>query len=471
MIRLPLVSSLADDPQTSPERTVNWYGEKSGADQFTLRKTAGLKLFGAMVGSGGTRGLLRFKGSAEKLFGVRGNTFQEWDTLTSTFISRGILTSVVGSVGMTFNQTTAGQKQILIVDGTKAYKFDADVPASFAEVTPFLGGNSAAAYMSLRAFSITPNTGKVFCSNFDDLFTWNSIASIVAETFPDPVVALANVGPLMIVLGTDSMEAWADQGLPTFPLRRVQAGAKVGCSSAASVAVHGKSAYWLGGSPEGRGIVYRTNGYDPERISDDDVERVIAGMASFDDAVGYVVQEQGHVFYVLNFGVGDRTLVYDIMTGLWAEWEYRNSDGSVSRHPAVAQAVYLGKNLVGDARNGNVYEMSKQYLDNDGLPIVSEKIFTVWPSDTFELTNIPPFFIGLDVGLTPSGANEPQAMLSLSDDRGKTFGSEIFRGLGLTGQYDRRVVWDRMGSSFGRVNRLRVTGPVDFTLRSAGMLD
>jgi len=477
-LSLPLVSDDADFPQTAPERTVNLFGAKVGKDQFILQGSPGLNLFGVLEGSGGIRGELRFKGTDERLFAVRGNSFQEWDTGTSAFIERGLLSSLIGQVGMTYHQTTAGVKQVVVVDGTKAYKYIAGTPGSFAEIPAvdpdpaygFQGGGAGLVYASLRALSFTPGTGKIWCSDFDDIFRWKVIAGGVAETFPDPIVALASVGAVIFVFGTDSMEPWVDQGLPTFPFRRIQAGSPVGCSAPSSVSVYGQAAYWLGGTKEGRGQVYRTNGYSPERISTDEIERIIGGMASFDDAVGYIVQEEGHVFYVLNFGVGDRTLVYDISTGLWAEWEYRNGDGTLSRHPAIAQAVYNGLNLVGDARNGNIYEMAGKYLDNDGLLIVREKIFPCWPQDSYEFTSMPPFFLALDVGTTPSGADEPRAMLSWSDDRGKLYGMEVTRGLGLTGRYDIRPVWDGLGSSYGRAYRLRLTGPVKFTIREAGFI-
>lgn len=473
-LTLPLISSTAKFPQTAPERTVNLYGDKAGQSNFVLKRTPGLALFGVLAGSGGIRGVLRFKGTTERLFAVRGNSFQEWDTFASAFVSRGTLASLVGMVGMAYNTT-----QVIVVDADKAYVYDVGNPASFAQITgaggfngtyAFPGGNSAAIYASLRMFSIGPNTGEVWASNRDDARTWDPIATIEAETFPDPAVALANLGPSMLVFGTDSFETWVDQGLPTFPFRRVQAGSSIGCSAPSSVSVYGGEAYWLGGSTEGRGIVYKSRGVQAAPISTPDIDRIIAGLPSFDDAVGFIYQEQGHAFYVLTFGVGDTTLVYDLATGLWLEWEFRNGDGTISRHPAIAQAVYQGANLVGDFRNGNIYTMSKAYLDNGGLPIVHEKIFIVWPSDTFEFTNMPPFYVAMDVGQAASGADEPLAMLSFSDDRGKTYGIEHYRGLGRTGQYDRRVVWDGLGSSFGRAYRLRLQGAVDFVVRGAGML-
>jgi hypothetical protein len=480
VINLPIISSFADFPQTVPDKTVNLYGNKIGETYF-LECSPGLKLFGEALGNGAIRNMLTFKAQDQFLFLVRGNIFQMWDTGLSAFVSLGIVSSVVGKIGMSYNSY-----QVLIVDDANAYVYDVygASAGTFAIIDgigppshgafPFQGGNSTAVFAGLRMYSIEPNSGRVFASNRDNdpdgARTWDPIAEIEAETFPDPLVGMANIGPAMLVFGSDSFEVWVDQGLPIFPYRRVQAGASIGCSAPNSIAVFGGFAYWLGGSREGRGIVYRAKGTEAEEVSTHEIDAIIQTLPNFSDAVGYVFQEDGHPFYVLNFLEGDKTLVFDISHNLWSEWEYRNADGTTSRHPAIAQAVYTGLNLVGDSRNGNVYEMSRKYVTNDGLPIVREKIFTIWPPDPYEFTNMPPFFLALDVGQVASGLEEPLAMLSWSDDRGKLYSQMRVLGLGFQGEYNKRLVWHGMGSSYGRAYRIRLTGPVSFVIRGAGML-
>lgn len=472
---LPLAGPLTNFAQTNPERMVNFYAEKIW-QVVVLRRTPGIKLFGELPGIGGTRGLLRFKGSEEDLFGVRGTKFSQWDPGSSAFIERGTLESNSGRVGMAFNST-----QVIVVDDLAAYVYDIADTTSFAKIDgtggnhgafAFPGGGSVARYGSLRIFSIRPGTGLIYASAQDDARTWNPLSAIEAETFPDPLVGFEPVGPVSFAFGSDSFECYVDQGLQPFPLRRVQAGASVGMAAPASSSVYGGSAYWLGGSAEGQGIVYRTQGYEYQRISDHRVESIIQDMPDFSDAVGFIYQEDGHPFYVLNFGAGNRTLVYDISTSLWAERDLRNPvTGVHSRRPEICQAFFAGKNLVGDLRNGNVYHLSKDHLTDNGDPVIHERIFPCWPEDSYDFTSMPPFYAAMDVGQVAQGLDEPQAMLNWSDDRGRTYqGTERTRGLGRTGEYRKRPVWDGMGSSYGRAYRLRLQGPVDFIVREAGML-
>lgn len=474
MIRIPLISSTIGFPQTNPDRTVNLYADKVGED-VVLECSPGLKVFKVIPGPGVIRGMLRFQASEEILFVVRGFEFLEYDELTSTFISRGLLLSSQDPVGMAYNST-----QVIVVDNVNAYVYDIGNPLSFHIIDgsglpfggafPFQGGNSTAVYASLRMLSLQPGTGNVFASDQDSAREWNPISGAESETFPDPLVAAVNIGQSLVFLGTDSNEVFVDQGLPIFPFRRVRAGTAIGCSAPFSVSVFGGAVYWLGGSREGRGIVYRMLSYDPEVISTTEISTIIQGVVDFSDAIGYIFQENGHVFYVINLLSGNRTLVYDISTGLWAEWEFRNEDGTTSRHPIITQAVYKQMNLVGDSRTPTIYEMSTKFTNNYGLPIVREKIFPPWPNDSYMLTNMPPFFVSMDVGQVPAGVDEPQAMLTWSDDRGKLYSNERYRGLGRSGDYGRRVVWDGLGSSFGRSYRLRLTGDVSFVIRGAGML-
>jgi hypothetical protein len=67
--------------------------------------------------------------------------------------------------------------------------------------------------------------------------------------------------------------------------------------------------YWLGGDADGGGIVWKLNGYTPERVSHDGLEYAIQNYARTDDAQAYSYQQEGHTFYVLTFPSARRDLV------------------------------------------------------------------------------------------------------------------------------------------------------------------
>ena len=66
----------------------------------------------------------------------------------------------------------------------------------------------------------------------------------------------------------------------------------------------------------------------------------------------------------------------------------------------------------------------------------------------------------------PQGSN-PQAMLSISKDNGHTFGAELWKSIGMAGDYLARVVWRRLGVGRDWVFKLRVTDPVKVVITYA----
>jgi hypothetical protein len=342
---------------------------------------------------------------------------------------------------------------------------------AFKAIPSFPGGAATMTYYGLRFYSVAKNTGMAWCSAKDDVFTWSGLAFAEAETRPDPLVGIANVGQFVILMGSQSYEAWINQGLLDFPLQRIQAGTPIGCSAPASMATYAGSLYWIGGSQEGHGIIFQTFGYSYRRISDHRIEEMLSAMTDFSDAIGFCYQEDGHVFYELSFPTGNKTLVYDTNTGLWAQRFTRNSSTDIeSYHPAVFHAFYKGKNYVGDFRDGSVYEYSRSYFMDNGNPIIRRKVFPNYPDDSYQLTPMGPFFLAMEMGNINQGDQTPKAMLSWSENRGKTYGIQHYKDLATTGDYSHRLVWHGQGATFGRAYKLELTGNCDFIIRAAGLL-
>lgn len=483
MIPFSLIDTNIDFPQTEAARTINWYAEGVGEGKnkkFILRTTPGLSVFARFGTSGGGRGLHTMTSGKEYLYAVRGSSFQEWDPNLNAFVERGQLGTNDGKVWMADNGN-----QVCIVDGLRGYGYDAgthvfkrldvvnaSMPNPVNNPWPGVGPQTGAVFSSLRVLSIEGGTGFFWTSMQDDVFNWSATAGAEAESFPDPLVGIGALGQILFLLGKNSYEVWMNQGFPDFPFRRVQAGSNIGCSAANSIQVFGGSVFFLGGSAEGKGIVYQSEGYGMKSISDQRTNSIIAGITNISDAVAMIYQEEGHVFYQLSFPSGDMTLDYDITTGLWAQREYRNPiSGATSRRLEAYQAVYAGKNLVQDFRDGTVYQMSRQIFTDAGDPVVRTKVFETWPQEQEGFVSVPSFGIFMDMGNTPEGAVAPQAIVSFSDDRGKTYGTEFYRDLPLIGEYGKRIAWHGQGSTYGRNYKLKLTGNQEFTLRDAGLLE
>lgn len=126
------------------------------------------------------------------------------------------------------------------------------------------------------------------------------------------------------------------------------------------------------------------------------------------------------------------------------------------------------KHYIGDAESGKV-------------GVLSNRIYTQFDDELKCSATSPPihsegkelFFGRLHIdfemgqGATTGQGADPQAMLQWSDDGGKTWSSEYWRSMGRIGEYSRRAVWNRLGSSRNRVFRLTFSDPTPFTLIEA----
>ncbi|NIP55847.1 MAG: hypothetical protein GWN61_09595 [candidate division Zixibacteria bacterium] len=71
------------------------------------------------------------------------------------------------------------------------------------------------------------------------------------------------------------------------------------------------------------------------------------------------------------------------------------------------------------------------------------------------------------VGLATGQGDDPQVMLSWSDDGGHTWSSEHWRSAGKIGEYKQRLVWNRLGRSRDRRFKIAMTDPVKWVVLAA----
>lgn len=64
---------------------------------------------------------------------------------------------------------------------------------------------------------------------------------------------------------------------------------------------------------------------------------------------------------------------------------------------------------------------------------------------------------------------DPQIMLDWSDDKGKTWSTEITASMGKIGEYGTRVIFRRLGSSRDRIFRVSISDPVKRVITSANL--
>lgn len=298
-------------------------------------------------------------------------------------------------------------------------------------------------------------TGQFFISL---LFStdFNALDFATAMGAPDDTVAVQSSHRELWVFGTKTIEVWYNSGNPDFPFERMQGTfATKGLGAKHSVALMDNSILWLGDD----GIVYRANGYVPQRISTFSVEWAIAH-GRRDDAFAYVYGESGHTFYVLTFPEQGQTWVYDAATRLWHE----RSHYEWGRHHSNCHATCYGKELVGDFQNGMIYQM-----DNYAYKDWTDPIRRVAISPPITNRRKRAFMRAMEIHME-AGANigeNPQARLQWSNDGGQTWSEGHWSPLGKLGQYLARVRWNRLGSFRERCFKLVITEPIPIAIIKA----
>lgn len=292
-----------------------------------------------------------------------------------------------------------------------------------------------------------------------------------AEASPDPLVAVLTSNQNVVLFGTQSIEVFYNSGDADFPFSRIQ-GAVVdtGCVAPFSIARLQDSLYWIGGDETGSGIVYRADGYNPQRISTTAIEAVLREIPTdlLAKATAYTYQQGGHLFYCLNIPTQKTTWVYDASTGLWHERAFLTLWG-LNRHRAEWHAVAYGKNVVGDFENGNLYALDPNSNTDNGVPITRIRT-SPHLSSGLKLVRHKSFQLDMETGVGLNGrvqGENPKVMLRWSDDGGHTWSNERMAEIGKMGKYSTRVIWRRLGLSRDRIYEVKVSDPVKVVLIGA----
>jgi hypothetical protein len=300
------------------------------------------------------------------------------------------------------------------------------------------------------------NSQRFSISPYNDFLSYDQGDFALANAVPDNITGLVNVNRETWVFGERTAQVYYNSGNPDFPFDRIASGViERGCNAPRTICQYQGRVFWLGDDLR----VYGSTGYQPVPISTHAIERFIATYANTDDAVAFVYEQEGHVFYCLGFA--EKTWVYDISTGLWHE---RVSYG-LNYWRVKTGERHFGLTLGGDSLTGAIYTLDLDTYTDAGLPIL--RIATSPPifADTLFATMWEvraDFEAG--VGLYTGQGSDPEAMLRWSDDGGNTWSSEHRARIGAIGQRQTRARWTRLGNFRQRCLEISVSDPVKFAL-------
>ena len=437
------------------QRSVNLFPvlDQMGKEVAAMYGTPGLSLF-STAGQNPVRGL--FQATNGRGFAVAGADLYEI-TADGTATSLGTLDQSSGIVSMAENGF-----QLCVCDGVNLYILtyatntfqkvtDTDLPPS-GTVT-FIDGY----------FIVNKNdTGSFYISALYDGLSWDALDFATAESSPDNLNRVFNAVGHLWLLGTETSEVWTNTGNSAFPFQRI-AGAKmeIGCVAPHSAVEIDNSLFWLGADKFGQGIVYQARGFTPRRVSNDPIERIIQDATNLDQVRAYAYQEDGHLFYVLTGGGLPTTLVYDVTTQIWHERAYLNEFGAYEQQLGCCYMYIFGKHLVGDRRNGKIYEMSRDFYSDAGDAIKRLRIYTHL-SDENRRIRYNRLEIGFEtgVGLQSGQGSDPLISMRLSKDGARTWSDYYTTSIGKVGNYRAKAVFRRLGIAEQMTFSVEISEPV-----------
>lgn len=176
----------------------------------------------------------------------------------------------------------------------------------------------------------------------------------------------------------------------------------------------------------------------------------------------FYYEDGAHKFVAITFA--DRPAwCLDITTGEWHE-RASGDDGAWT----ASEAAQLTAGWYSIHTTGEIVLMSRSGADVDGPLIRRAQSKTLYTGAQFR---VPVFEIFGRVGWgdlddASGDAREAQAWLRVSGDRGQTWGRELWKSMGLQGEYDTRMIWRSLGQFNALTAEIGCSEPFDVTFNA-----
>lgn len=447
-------------PVISAQHRINCYIEKitdEDTEQTAVVASPGMDLF-CNLGDTPCRGRIEV---GDLLYVVHRGTFYSINN-AATATSRGTLNTTSGRVDMFYN----GDDLIMITDGTNGYIYTIST-TTLAEITDGDYPDTAPTGDWSDIYFIAFGPGDTFQIS-EDGTTWDALD--IGNAGVGPIVrGIADHGEL-VIFGHKKTTFWSNTGGADFPYQPIRgADVEVGLAARWSLTKYDDSLVFLGKNSLGQVQVYKLQGHTPVPISDPEFESIINRYATVSDATGYAHFFEGHPFYRLNFPAVGKSWEYDAKAG---DWHERQSGLSGGRHRGEMCVDYQNKVRVFDYESGKIYTINATtYTENGDLypfEITSKRVIKDY--DPFSLSKLYLDF-ETGVGLVSGQGVDPQVMLQISRDGGRSYANEMWTTFGAIGKYLTRVEWHQFGAADSFVFKMRITDPVRRHLVNAALFE
>ncbi len=326
----------------------------------TLDHTPGLK-WRETLGTGPVRGLYSEDGRAWAISGV-----QYYELFAhAPAILRGTV-ALDGNLTSTASNGVGGG-QLLTLSGGKGFIYNLSADTVVAITDPDFPPNARQVAMLDGYFLVLNDANEFFLSALEDGLTWDALDVNQRSQVADKWQAMLRNHKEIWLLGSETTNVYIDSGDIDIPFEPVS-GVLIeqGILAPFSAQRLDNTFVWVGRNEAGQGVVYRANGYTPERISTHGVEAFLATSRQLAKATAFTYQDAGHSFYQLHVPDLDTSWTFDVATHLWherAHWDLVQL--KFVPHRATTHCLAFGTHLVGDRLTGGIYEYRLDQYQNE----------------------------------------------------------------------------------------------------------
>lgn len=473
-----------DSLPISAQRTVNWYPEIQTDDNSApgcMQPTPGYKLLFTLTDpllpeGSFTRGIFRTSKGFGSIPEEGGSIlmvvgpYVYWVKSNNNYQRLGTISNLNSKVSITDDGFG-----VIIADGTNLHRLQID-DMTFTTLAQTNDMSQPTAVDFLDSFTISIGktqdlpANSFFWSNGYDNSIWEPLDNTQAEQSQDPITGMITCGGFLLLCGPTSYELWSTTGDSKYPFARSYASSgSVGVHAPSSLCKMGNNVYMLGQSNQGSVAAYKLVGTEMQKVSTLALEQEWSRKITT-DCTTWTYSERGHNFVVFNFDAADRTWVLDTDNGMWHERATRNiSTDTLHRWEpnfAIQRTTFQSTQiLVGDRFSTNIYELRTGITTENGNNIRRIRS-TTHINDQQNMLMVSAVRFDMETGMGISDEDTlgrytqaPTVMFKYSQNRGRTWSSEIRRTAGRTGEYGTTVEFTKLGASRNFTVEYSITDP------------
>lgn len=450
--------------QADAEATINFYVERmespGAKSKMILCPTPGVERF-TTTPTPQVGGKCLFTDHTGRVFGITGERLYEY-FFDGSYTERGTVAIDQNPAYIVSNGD--GGDQLCICAGGNVYNYDLNTNTLTLE----LSGNYTHVGVLYSYFvALDASIGRVRLSDLNDGTAWDPLQFFERSIGADPFISMCvSTEGFIYLFGFQSGEVWYNANAGVMPFAPHPSGLDFpGIAAVFSVLQVNQTIAWISTNKDGGYQTLSAKGFRAEPISTRAEEYAYSVMVNLSDAVAQTYRSRGHVFYIQTFFIDKQTRVYDFTTDMWhsrGTWDDENNVYRAWR--PVFHCFAFKKHLMSDYLSGYVYEMNDEYTSDINGEVMRRVRRAPAIAAENRLLTFGKFELYLQSGNgdgdpTSQGYN-PQVMMRISNNGGRSFGSERRCGSGKQGEYPKRVFWLMNGQSRNRVFEVVMTDPV-----------